>query len=83
MSKEGIIEKQGVVSEVLPNAEFKVKLNDEDHIINAYLSGKIRQNHIRIQEGDIVKVEISPYDLTKGRIVFREKRGFVHHDQPS
>ena len=77
MAKEGIIEKNGIVEEVLPNAEFKVRLKDENYVVTAYLSGKIRQNHIRVQEGDAVKLEITPYDLTKGRIVFREKK--MHH----
>jgi translation initiation factor IF-1 len=74
MSKEGIIEKIGIVEEVLPNAEFKVRIKDENCVVNGHLSGKIRQNHIRVQEGDIVKIEISHYDLTKGRITFREKK---------
>lgn len=74
MLKEGVIEKVGIIEEVLPNAEFKVRIKDEEHMVNAYLSGKIRQNHIRVQEGDIVKIEVSLYDITRGRITFREKK---------
>ncbi|UFX98420.1 translation initiation factor IF-1 [Candidatus Gromoviella agglomerans] len=77
MSKD-IVEKMGIVKDILPNAEFRVMLTDENRIINAYLSGKIRQNHIRVQEGDVVKVEVSLYDTTRGRIVFREKKFPLH-----
>jgi translation initiation factor IF-1 len=72
MSKEDVIEAEGVVVEVLPNTEFKVKLTN-NAIIKAYLSGKLRKNFIKIVEGDTVKVELSPYDLTKGRITWRNK----------
>ncbi|MEG1609004.1 MAG: translation initiation factor IF-1 [Clostridia bacterium] len=72
MSKEDVIEAEGKVIEVLPNTNFKVELTN-GHIIIAYLSGKLRKNYIKILEGDAVKVELSPYDLTKGRIVWRNK----------
>ena len=72
MSKEDAIEFQGVVSELLPNALFKVKL-DNDHEVIAHTSGKMRKNRIRVLAGDRVTVEMTPYDLTKGRITFRSK----------
>ena len=72
MPKEGSIEFQGVVMELLPNAMFKVKL-DIDHEILAHSSGKMRKNRIRVLAGDKVTVEMTPYDLTKGRITFRWK----------
>ncbi len=72
MPKEGTIEFQGVVLELLPNAMFKVKL-DNDHEILALSSGKMRKNRIRVLAGDKVTVEMTPYDLTKGRITFRWK----------
>ena len=72
MSKEDAIEFQGVVSELLPNAMFKVKL-DNDHEVIAHTSGKMRKNRIRVLAGDRVTVEMTPYDLTKGRITFRNK----------
>jgi len=72
MPKEDSIEFQGVVMELLPNAMFKVKLNN-DHEILAHSSGKMRKNRIRVLAGDKVTVEMTPYDLTKGRITFRWK----------
>jgi len=72
MPKEGSIEFQGVVMELLPNAMFKVKL-DNDHVILAHSSGKMRKNRIRVLAGDKVTVAMTPYDLTKGRITFRWK----------
>ena len=72
MPKEGQIEFQGVVLELLPNAMFKVKL-ENDHEILAHSSGKMRKNRIRVLAGDKVTVEMTPYDLTKGRITFRWK----------
>ena len=72
MSKEDAIEFQGVVSELLTNAMFKVKL-DNDHEVIAHTSGKMRKNRIRVLAGDRVTVEMTPYDLTKGRITFRSK----------
>lgn len=72
MSKEDVIEMQGVVKESLPNAQFVVEL-ESGHIINAHLSGKLRMNFIRILPGDRVTLELSPYDLSKGRITWRAK----------
>ena len=72
MPKEKLIEFQGVVLELLPNAMFRVKL-ENDHSILAHSSGKMRKNRIRVLAGDKVTVEMTPYDLTKGRIIFRWK----------
>ncbi|CDE72445.1 translation initiation factor IF-1 [Acidaminococcus sp. CAG:917] len=72
MSKEDVIEAEGKVIEVLPKTQFKVELSN-GHIILAYLSGKLRLNNIRVLEGDRVMVELSPYDLTNGRITWRYK----------
>ena len=72
MAKEEQIELEGVALETLPNTMFRVKL-DNDHIITAHISGKMRKFYIRILTGDRVKVEMSPYDLSKGRITFRMK----------
>ena len=72
MPKEEPIEFQGIVLELLPNAMFKVKL-ENDHEILAHSSGKMRKNRIRVLAGDKVTVEMTPYDLTKGRITFRWK----------
>jgi translation initiation factor IF-1 len=72
MAKEDVIEVQGTVSETLPNAMFRVKL-DNGHVILAHISGKMRMHFIRILPGDKVTVELSPYDLTRGRITYRFK----------
>lgn len=72
MAREDTIEMEGVVIESLPNTNFKVKL-DNGHIVNAHISGRMRKNYIRILLGDKVTVELTPYDLTKGRIIFRNK----------
>jgi translation initiation factor IF-1 len=72
VAKEDIIEIQGSVSETLPNAMFRVKL-DNGHMILAHISGKMRMHFIRILPGDKVTVEMSPYDLTRGRITYRFK----------
>lgn len=72
MAKEDLIEFSGIVIELLPNAMFRVKL-ENDHIILAHTSGKMRKNRIRVLVGDTVTVEMTPYDLTKGRITFRQK----------
>ena len=72
MAGKDTIEMQGVVTEVLPNTVFSVKL-ENDHVITAHISGKMRKNYIRILNGDKVTVEMSPYDLSKGRITFRSK----------
>ena len=73
MSKEDVIEVEGVIVEVLPGTMFKVRLNSGDHIITAYLCGKMRQRTIKVCVGDSVKVEMSPYDLNKGRITYRNR----------
>ena len=72
MSKNDVIEAEGVIVEALPNSTFKVKLSN-GYVITAYISGKLRMNFIKIIPGDTVKLEMSPYDLTKGRIVWRSK----------
>ncbi len=72
MSKEDLIEFAGVVAELLPNAMFRVKL-DNGHVVLTHTSGRMRKNRIRVLVGDKVNVEMTPYDLTKGRITFRHK----------
>ncbi len=72
MSKDDVLEVEGIVKEVLPNASFLVEL-ENGHKILAHISGKLRMNFIRILAGDKVTVEMSPYDLTKGRITWRSK----------
>jgi translation initiation factor IF-1 len=73
MPKEAAVEARGIVEKLLPNAMFRVKLKESEHTILAYASGKIRKNRIRILLGDEVLVEMSPYDLTRGRVTFRYK----------
>ncbi len=72
MAKEDVIAMDGAIEEVLPNAMFRVKL-DQGAVVLGHISGKMRQNKIQILQGDRVRVEMSPYDLTKGRIVYRER----------
>ncbi len=72
MSKEEAITMDGVVTETLPNTTFRVKL-DNGHVVTAHISGKMRKNYIRILTGDRVTVEVTPYDLSKGRITFRSR----------
>ena len=72
MAKEDLIEVEGTITEALPNAMFRVVL-ENDHKVLAHVSGKIRMNFIRILPGDKVKLELSPYDLSRGRITFRLK----------
>ena len=72
MAGKDTIEMQGTVIEVLPNTVFRVKL-ENDHVITAHISGRMRKNYIRILNGDSVTVEMSPYDLSKGRITLRSK----------
>ena len=72
MAKEDMIEVEGTVIEALPNAMFKVEITG-GHVINAHISGKLRMNFIKIVPGDKVTLELSPYDLTKGRIIWRDK----------
>ena len=70
MSKQDLLEFKGKVTEILKNAQFRVLL-ENGHIVTAHTAGKLRKNRIRVLQGDDVTVEISPYDLTKGRIIFR------------
>jgi translation initiation factor IF-1 len=72
MSKADHIEMEGVITETLPNTLFRVEL-ENGHMITAHISGKMRKNYIRILTGDKVRVELTPYDLSKGRIVYRDK----------
>ncbi|MCW8962341.1 MAG: translation initiation factor IF-1 [Gammaproteobacteria bacterium] len=72
MAKEDHIEMQGTVTETLPNTMFRVEL-ENGHTVTAHISGKMRKHYIRILTGDTVTVEMTPYDLTKGRITFRER----------
>ena len=72
MAKQDLIEMDGEVIETLPNTTFRVKLENE-HVVTAHISGRMRKNYIRILTGDKVKVEITPYDLSEGRIIFRER----------
>ncbi|HEY9446866.1 MAG TPA: translation initiation factor IF-1 [Burkholderiales bacterium] len=81
MAREEIIELQGVVNEVLPNTVFRVTL-ENGHEVTAYASGKMRKHRIRILAGDKVTLEMSPYDLTKGRISFRHKDERPVHTSP-
>lgn len=77
MAKEDLIEMRGIVNEVLPDSRYRVTL-DNGHQLIAYAGGKMRKNHIRVLAGDNVSLELSPYDLSKGRITFRhlvERRG--------
>ncbi len=73
MSKDDVIEAEGKVVEVLPKTQFKVQLTN-GYVVLGHLSGKLRMNNIRILEGDNVTIELSPYDLTKGRIIWRNKK---------
>lgn len=73
MGKEETIVVSGIVTEVLPNTMFRIQLDETQNIITGYLSGKLRQNKIKVIMGDSVEVEISTYDLSKGRVVFRNK----------
>ena len=70
MSKQDLLEFKGKVIDLLPNAMFRVKLENE-HIVTAHAAGKLRKNRIRVLQGDNVTVQVTPYDLTKGRIIFR------------
>ncbi len=74
MTKQEVLSFTGIVIEVLPNALFRVKVEDSDMEILCHISGRMRKNHINILKDDMVHVEVSQYDMTKGRIVFREKR---------
>jgi translation initiation factor IF-1 len=72
MAKEDVIEMEGTVVETLPNTMFRVEL-ENGHVVTAHISGKMRKHYIRILTGDKVKVEMTPYDLSKGRITYRER----------
>ena len=72
MAKEDQIEMEGEIVDTLPNTNFRVKL-ENGHLVTAHISGKMRKNYIRILTGDKVRVELTPYDLTKGRITYRER----------
>ncbi len=72
MAKEDVIELEGIVKETLPNTMFRVEL-ENGHIVTAHISGRMRKHYIRILTGDTVTVELTPYDLSKGRITFRKK----------
>ena len=82
MAKEELLEFPGTVLELLPNATFKVKL-DNDHEIIAHTAGKMRKNRIRVLAGDQVTVEMTPYDLTKGRITYRHTVSYTHLTLPT
>ena len=82
MAKEDQIEMEGTVIETLPNTLFKVQL-ENGHVINAHIAGRIRKNYIRILTGDKVKVKMTPYDLSKGRIIFRGKGSEPDKSKPS
>ena len=81
MAKKDVIEAMGTVVDAQPNAMFKVKLDNGFEVL-AHISGKIRMNYIRILPGDKVKVELSPYDLTRGRIIWRDKQDILDYIGP-
>ncbi len=81
MAKEDQIEMDGIVIDVLPNTMFRVQL-DNGHVVIAHISGKMRKNYIRILKGDKVTVQLTPYDLTKGRISFRSRDGKTTENNP-
>ena len=82
MAKEEHIEMEGHVIETLPNTMFRVKL-ENDHVILAHISGRMRKNYIRISTGDHVTVELTPYDLNKGRIIFRHRNKPPEQSNPA
>ncbi|EDP47000.1 translation initiation factor IF-1 [Rickettsiella grylli] len=82
MAKEDQVVMEGTVIETLPNTLFKVEL-ENGHIINAHISGRMRKSYIRVLTGDKVKVEITPYDLSKGRIIFRGKGADPEKSKPN
>ena len=81
MAKEDSIEMEGVIVDTLPNTMFRVKLENE-HIVTAHICGKMRKNYIRLLTGDAVVVELTPYDLTKGRIIYRNLKGHSRPQNP-
>lgn len=82
MAKEEQIVMEGTVIETLPNTLFRVEL-ENGHVINAHISGRMRKSYIRVLTGDKVRVEMTPYDLTKGRIIFRGKGSDIDKTKPS
>ena len=78
MAKEDVIELEGVISEILPGAQFRVQLDGQDMIILVYTAGKMRKNRIKTMVGDRVTVEMTTYDLNRGRLVFRHKAEGAH-----
>ncbi len=82
MAKEDQIEMDGIVIDVLPNTMFRVQL-DNGHVVIAHISGKMRKNYIRILKGDRVTVQLTPYDLSKGRISFRSRDGKTTENNPT
>lgn len=82
MAKEDQIEMDGTVVDVLPNTMFRVQL-ENGHVVIAHISGKMRKNYIRILKGDKVTVQLTPYDLTKGRITFRSRDGKTTENNPN
>lgn len=82
MAKEDQIEMDGIVIDVLPNTMFRVQL-DNGHVVIAHISGKMRKNYIRILKGDRVTVQLTPYDLSKGRISFRSRDGKTTENNPA
>jgi translation initiation factor IF-1 len=73
LSKEDLVPAEGLVVDKLPNAFFRVRIENSEHLVLAQISGKVRRNHIRILMGDRVSIEMSPYDLSRGRITYRHK----------
>lgn len=82
MAKDDVIEVEGKVLEIIPGGKFKVKL-ENGHIVEAHVSGKIRMNYIRILPGDSVMLELSPYDLTRGRITYRKWKEEIKYESKS
>jgi len=82
MAKQDLIEVKGKVLEALPNAVFKVQLENTGHILDAHISGKMRMHYVKIIPGDKVLLQLSPYDLGKGRIVYREKEENPNNPNP-
>lgn len=83
MAKESSVEYIGTVTKCLPDAQFLVQLEEIDHVVRAYIGGNMRKFQIRVIEGDRVKVEMSPYDMTRGRIQYRFKPGASVEQNPS
>ena len=81
MAADDLIEMEGTIVDTLPNTMFRVEL-DNGHVVTAHISGKMRKNYIRILTGDRVKVELTPYDLTKGRITYRERNAGAPGGRP-